>query len=178
MFKLSKNNTVKKEINGRVYKLRTWSAFTTGLEGFKLAKVFAPALAMGYDLHSVKSEEQKELEAIYPEIGDQIFTATGVVTQLTSQLTDEHFMDLSEKLFSGLSYLDEEGEAHAIDNADEYLESRPNDYIDIMVWSLKENLWDFFMKQDMFASKIGAVAQFLTKTMESLNSLNENNETE
>ena len=165
MFNLTSNRTSVKVVNDTKYKLRRWSAITSNFEGFKLGKAFAPAFAMAHDLKSFKSEDQVELEDIHQDIGDMVFVSTGVVTRLMEGLKDEHFLDLQSKLLSGLSYYDNDKEDWVDISEDPSLHFDTEDFegniMEIFIWSLKENLWDFFMKQGTFATKIVEVIKTL-----------------
>lgn len=170
MLKLSKQTPVKKTINGRTYKLKKWSTITTSLEGMKLAKVLAPSFTMVADMWMGKSEEQRELEAIHQEAGDNLFMLTGAITQLCAAIGDEHFLDLQDKLLSNLQIIVDD-EAVDIPEWSDHIDEYPQDWDQLLVWSIKENLWDFFMKQATFASKIETVVNVLkplTKEVENL----------
>lgn len=154
MLKFSKNDLVKTKVNGRTYKLKKWSTITTTLEGMKVAKVIAPSFSIIADLWTGKTEDQKVLEEINKEVHDNMYIFTGAVTQLCGAIEDEHFIDLSNKLLDGL-YIIEDDEAKKIDDWSEHFDTHPEDFEAVLMWSVKENLLDFFMKQPTFASKIG-----------------------
>ncbi|CAH9012548.1 conserved hypothetical protein [Vibrio phage 424E50-1] len=178
MLRLSKNKS-KKEINGTKFRITKWSVITTNLEGLKLAKVIAPSFTMVADMWMGKTAEQRELEAVHQEVGDIQFLLTGAMTQLCGALEDEHFMDLQDKLMSDLEYLDD-GEWIKIDDWVEYFdkeENQPN-MLDVMQWSIKENIWDFFMKQATFASKIEMVLKVLNPIKNQVKNLTESKESD
>ena len=160
MLKFSKNDLVKKTINGKTYKLRTWSTITTTLEGMKIAKVIAPSFSIIADLWSGKTEDQKVLEEINKEVSDNMYIFTGAVTQLCGAIDDEHFIDLSNKLLDGL-YIIVDDEAKKIDDWSEHFDKHPEDFEEVLMWSVKENLLDFFMKQPTFGSKIGKLLKVM-----------------
>ncbi len=172
MLRLSKTAPVKKTINGRTYKLKKWSTITTSLEGMKIAKVIAPSFSMMADLWMGKSVEQRELEAVHQEVSDNMYIMTGAVTQLCGAIDDDHFIELAGKLFSGLQIIVDD-EAKDIDDWSDHFDVYGEDFDQVLMWSIKENLWDFFMKQDMFASKIKMVTNVLTPMVTELENLAE-----
>lgn len=177
MLRISKTPAVKKTINGHAYKLKKWSVVTTSLEGLKLAKVIAPSFTMIADMWMGKSTEQRELESIHQEVQDIQFLLTGAMTQLCGALDDEHFMDLQHKLLANLQIIVDD-EAVDIEDWVEHFDNAEftQDMFEVMEWSIKENLWDFFMKQDMFVSKIGMLTKLLNPLKNQVESLTESKE--
>lgn len=164
--RLSKNS-VKTTINGRAYKMKKWNTFSTSLEGMKLAKVIAPSFAMISDMwmNKTKSEDktQEELDEMFQDQQESMYLLTGAVTQLCSQLEDDHFMDLVDKLLTPLQLVTDD-EAKPISAWEDHFDDFPEDYDQVLLWSIKVNLLDFFMKQATFASKIGMLTKVF-KTM-------------
>lgn len=173
MFNFSKVEPVKTIINGKTYKTKKWSTLTTSLEGMKIAKVLAPSFAIIADLWMNKTEDQKEMEKISKELEDMVPAITGAVTQLCASLEDEHFTDLVDKLLRGLQVVGEDNEAKDIGDIDVYFDENQEDFIDVLTWSIKVNLLDFFMKQATFASKIEMLKEILTTMTPDLEKLTE-----
>lgn len=167
--RLSKNK-VRNTVNDRTYKMSKWSTITTTLEGMKLAKVIAPSFAMVSDMWMGKDQNKDELDLILEDRDQNMYLLTGAVTQLCSSLEDEHFMSLVDKLLSGLEIIKDD-EAVKIEDWSEHFDEFPEDYDQIVMWSIKENLWDFFMKQDTFASKIKMVTKILTPMADQMQKL-------
>lgn len=174
MFRLSKQPAVKKTINGRTYKLKKWSTITTSLEGMKIAKVIAPSFTIMADMWMGKTPEQRELEKVHQEVEDNMYMMTGAMTQLSGAIEDEHFLDLVNKLLSGLQIIVDD-EAQEIEDWSDHFDNHVEDYDQVLFWSIKENLWDFFMKQDMFASKIKMVTNVLSPMLNEVSNLADKN---
>lgn len=154
MFVLSKSEPIRKVINGHTYKLTRWSPVTTNLEGFRLGMAVAPAFTMLADMYTA----QKKLQAEYGTTGameEENMIWTGAFSQLAGSLTPEMYIDLQDKLFKSVQVIIDE-EAKSIEDWSEHFDKDEykGDWAEVLYWSFKENLWDFFMKQGIVASKI------------------------
>ncbi|AUR89080.1 hypothetical protein NVP1121O_052 [Vibrio phage 1.121.O._10N.286.46.C4] len=173
LFRLSKQPPVIKEINGTKYKLVKWSSYSTTLEGMKIGKILAPTITMMGELLNSKTSFQGELEEIYTDPSDNVFAMTGAIHQLIAAIGDEHFMDLQDKLLSGLSVHDPEKDEYVVIDAwYEHLDNPAysSDWEELLVWSIKENLINFFMNQSTFQSAIGMFSKIANPLLEKLQS--------
>ena len=184
MFKLSKSKE-KFKVNNREYRISKWSTFTTVLEGKKLLLAVAPSLTAMADMKLGSVTSQESLTEII-EGGDIEFLLTGAVTQLSSNFTDEHFESLVAKLMTGLEYRQREdstfngegeevlgdfGDFTTIDDWSDHFDDYQEDFEQVLVQSIKVNLYNFFMKQPTVRTSIEKV---LTVVKPLANSLNKN----
>lgn len=156
------------QIGDHKYRITKWNVATTTVEGFKLIKLIAPALAMFADMKGSKSDLQKELDDVFFEQSESDYVWTGVVSQLLPHLEEEHFLDLQHKLFQGLEVKDEEkDEWITIDFWGDHFskEEFQPDWMEAFVFSFSENLVNFILKQRMLTSKIEMVSKSLKETM-------------
>jgi hypothetical protein len=149
MISLSKNKAkvlkMGDEESPRHYNMKKWSTVTTILEGKKLGLVIAQPFAMIMDLLQAKENESSLSELVE----ENNFVFTGAVTQLAGALTDDHFMELVDKLLTGLTH-----EGEPIEDWSAHFDEYPEDFEQVILWSLKENLYDFFMKSPTLRSKL------------------------
>lgn len=161
MISLSKNKAKVLKLgdseNPRHYNMKKWSTVTTILEGKKLGLVIAQPFAMIMDLLQAK-ESQSSLSEMVEE---NSFVFTGAVTQLAGALTDDHFMDLVDKLLTGLVH-----EGESIEDWSSHFDEYPEDFEQVVLWSLKENLYDFFMKMPTFRTKLEMLKEIVTPLAE------------
>ncbi|QXN60118.1 hypothetical protein KUA24_51 [Vibrio phage HNL01] len=158
----SKKNIVKKEINGKKYKMKRWATVTTVLEGTKLGKILLPSFSTIADVWMQRGTDDAAFDDFMRESQQVEWLLTSAATQLTTLLTDEHCEELYNKLLSGLSIMVDDEFVEVEDWSDHFdTEEFAEDFLDVLVWSIKENLYDFFMKQAMFRSKIEVLQNLL-----------------
>lgn len=142
-------------INDRKYKLRRWNVATTNREGIELIKVLAPSVAVVADSWLSNSNRSEIEELLGQE--DISYTLTSAATHLSTMLEPDHVSDLYDKLLSGLSIYDKEKEDWVeIHDWNEFFDDDvyEEDFMNILTWSVKENLYNFFTKQAMFQSTL------------------------
>lgn len=173
---LSKNSFIKKDINGRKYKIKKWSTLTTVLEGTKLGKVLLPSFTTIADVWQNNKRNEESLDVYLSDVANIEWLWTSAATQLTTLLTDEHCEDIYNKLLSGL-YIMIDDEFVEIDNWSEHFDNDlyTEDFLEVLIWSIQVNLYDFFMKQGIFRSKIEVLKKALNKFKENfqLSGINE-----
>lgn len=155
--KLSKNK-IKFKVNEREYRLKKWSTITTLLEGKKLVLAIGPSVTTVLDIQ-LNSKKEDTLESLIEEDGTD-FLLTTAVTALQTNLTDDHFISVFDKLLSGLEYRcrDEDGELGDFvkvgEEWSEHFDNYQEDFDIVTKESFKANLYDFFMKQATVRSSI------------------------
>ncbi len=154
----SKNEPEVKTINDRVYKLRKWNTSTTILTGKKLLLAIAPAFGAFADN---RKKPDLDIFSLEEDQGSMAFTAAAY--QLGEHITDELFMETLDKLLSGL-----ECDGKVIEDWDTHFDTYGEDLDIVLGWSLKENLWGFFMKSSMFRSKVGMIQTEAKQFLDSL----------
>ncbi len=140
----SRDNRAKKSIEDRTYVLKKWSVRSTMLEGKRIGLAIAPSLTTIADMKLAKSQD------VLSELDEQeqvSFILTAAITQLAGNFSDELFQETIDKLLSGISM-----DGDVIEDWSDHFDKYPEDFMEILVWSIKENVWDFFMKQRMFRS--------------------------
>jgi hypothetical protein len=150
----------------RLYKARKMGAFTVGLEGLKLARAIAPALGSGLDAMLEKQERNDQyLEPMSNTFGKML-------TMLTTHISDEHWMDLSDKLLGSLLLGDDK-----ID-VEDHFDKHNGDFLEVLLWLFNENFKDFFMQNATIRSLIDKSMALMTPKMNDMletfkNALNE-----
>ena len=157
-------------INDKKYRVKKWNPLTTTAEGFKLVKVATPFLTVIADLKMGKPSIEKELDEIYQEQFSNEFMMTQAFAQVRELLEEDHFLDLQEKLLKGLQVKDEAKDEWLDVNWVDHISNPENegDYLELLLYSGKANLFDFFMKQGMFSSLIETASPMIKKMKESL----------
>lgn len=162
MFKLSKNKEIIK-LNGREYRTNKWSTITTMLEGKKLILAIAPSFSTMADLKLSSHSKEPTLDELV-DGADTDFIFTAAISQLTSNFTDDHFVDLLEKLLSNFEVreTDEDGNVGdwvKIEDWSAHFDTYPEDFETLVIKSAKVNLYDFFMKQATVRSTLEKVTE-------------------
>lgn len=157
-------------INNHKYKLQKWNTKTVFEEGTELLKVVSPSLTMlaGDLIDGTKSADQELFEDV---LSSKKYALTEAFSVLNSTLTREHISTLVDKTLSGLSYYDSEEEEWV--KVDDYgdlfdQEEYEADFLDVLFWTLKENLYSFFIKQGMFNSKIRSLSKLVKSFVENM----------
>lgn len=128
--------------NERLYKARKMGAFTVGLEGLKLARALAPALGSGLDAMMEKQEREDQLmEPMSNTFGKML-------TMLTAHISDEHWIELTDKLLGSLMLGDDK-----ID-IEQHFDTYNGDFLEVLLWLFNENFKDFFMQNATIRSLI------------------------
>ena len=147
------------------YRVKNWHVKETTSEAFKLGKVITPMFTVMADLKLGKSDVQSELDEIYQEKFDNEFMFTQAFAQVRELLEEDHFVDLEHKLLSCIEMKDEQKDEWVSLDWGEHL-SNPKyrgDYLDLFIFSFKENLWAFMKAQHMFRSLTGNLSPLLSK---------------
>lgn len=168
-YMLSKRS-VTTTINNHKYKLQKWNTKTVFEEGTELLKVVSPSLTMlaGDLIDGTKSADQELFEDV---LSSKKYALTEAFSVLNSTLTREHISALVDKTLSGLSYYDsEEEEWVKVDDYSDLFdqEEYEADFLDVLFWTLKENLYSFFIKQGMFNSKIRSLSKLVKSFVENM----------
>lgn len=156
-------------INGTKYRVAKFNVITTSAEGFKLLSAVAPSLGVMADIKLGKSDIQKELDEIYTDTHSNEFVFTQAITHLQQHLTEEHFLELQDKLLKSLEMKDEQKDEWVKVDWIQHLSSEEyeSDYLELLIYAFRGNLLSFFMKQvgknSMFRSVIETVSPMLNK---------------
>jgi len=155
-------------INGTKYRVKKWNPITTTAEGFKLVKVVTPFLTVIADLKLGKSSIEKELDEIYQDQFSNEFMMTQAFAQVRELLEEEHFLDLQDKLLKGLQVKDEDKDEWVDVEWVQHISDpkHEQDYLELLIYSGKANLLDFFMKQGMFHSLTSTISPMIQKVKE------------
>lgn len=139
----------------RVYKGFKLNSLEVMKEGFKILKALMPSLGTGIDQLS----------------NDDGFSAPntfGAMFQLLNEnLTEEQFTVLVDKLLGSLICNSE-----TIEDWVEHFDKYPQDLIEVISWTGKENFHDFFMESTMLRSKLKSLVQLVDpKVVNTINDL-------
>lgn len=93
---------------------------------------------------------------------------------LSSELDEEHFADLQEKLLGKLMFNGKD-----LEHWGEHFDSHTEDYLDVLVWLIKENFYDFFTSSRMIQPFVKKMKESILPTLNEkmqnvLGSLNQN----
>lgn len=109
-------------------------ALTVGLEGLKLVRALAPAMGSGIDaMMEKKDREDMLLDPVNNTFGKML-------TMLTAHISDEHWVELSDKLLGSLMLGEDK-----ID-IEQHFDSYNGDFLEVLLWLFQENFKDFFMQ--------------------------------
>lgn len=141
-----------------VYKARPLSGLSVSAEGVKLLKVLTPSIGAGIDSLVGKDADIMQLDG-------NSYTLTTMFTMLSDNLTDEHFIDLQDKLLGSLIVDDK-----AIEDPDDHFsEGNIEDLMEVLMWLFKENFYNFFMGSSTLRTQIqslmGAMSPDLKGTL-------------
>ena len=134
-----------------VYKARPLSALSTSVEGMKLLKVLTPSLGAGIDSLVGKDSSVMQLDG-------NSYTLTTMFTMFSENLTDEHFIDIQDKLLGSLIVDDKE-----VENVDDHFsEGNIEDLMEVLMWLFKENFYSFFMGSALLRTRIASLMEAMS----------------
>lgn len=144
----------------RVYKGFKLNARQVMIEGYKMLKAVMPSLGTGID-------QMANADDINPA------NTFGAMFQLLNEnLTEEQFTGLVDKLLGSLLC-----NGDLIEDWVEHFDKYPQDLIEVIGHTGKENFYDFFMESTMIRSKIKGLVQLMEpKVLEKMQSLLNGNE--
>lgn len=137
----------------RLYKARKMSAFTVGLECLKITRAIAPMLGSGID--SMVEKQEREDQFLDPTNN----TFAKMLHIFTSRISDDHWIDLTEKLMGSLMIGDDKMDI------EKHFDQHQGDYFEVLLWLFTENFKDFFMQNAMIRSLIDRVMALLSPRM-------------
>jgi hypothetical protein len=143
----------------RLYKASKMSTYDIMKEGFKLLTVLAPAAGSGIDAVMEKQERDDN----YMEPMSNLFGK--ILNMLTSQVTPEHFDDLSRKLIGSLMI---KAEAMSMDDIEGHFDDHNGDYLAVLLWLFTENFKDFLWGNAMIRTLIEKVMALLSPKMKDI----------
>lgn len=142
---------IKKEDDSEIlYKAKPMSALSVSVEGMKLLKVLSPSLGAGIDSMVGKDTSMMQLDG-------NSYTLTTMFTMFSENLTDEHFIDLQDKLLGSLII-----DGKEVADVDAHFDDHMEDLIEVLTWLFKENFWDFIMRSAILRTKIASLMAVLS----------------
>lgn len=135
-----------------LYEAKKLNVTNTGKESFKILRCVLPSAGVGLD--NLFQEDNGMFEM--PRTLAEMFTL------LSDNLTEDHFEDLSGKLFGGLRINDKKVDI------DEHFETYPEHYIPVLIWLGEETFSPFLTRNSMFRSMKEKIKLNLAKVQETL----------
>lgn len=135
----------------RVYQTPKLAAYEINLEGMKIARAVLPSA--GSMIDSFVSNTDMEFSELPPQ------TFSGSLYFLSENLDEQNYTNLVDKLLGSLIV-----DGKEIEDWSDHFDEHPEDFLEILVWSGRENFESFFMGSTMLAplkSKITEVVQNL-----------------
>lgn len=145
--KYSKNKWVNKLVttkagDTREYRILKIGAMGVAKEGFKLISAIMPSIGTGFDAIQHKNGQDSD---IFDQ--EQSHTCGAMLQLLSENISDEHFIDLAEKLM-GRMYVN----GVEVKDLDDHFDEFNGDFLDILSWIFMENFRNFITESDMLAS--------------------------
>ncbi len=139
--KVVKTLEIKDVTDPRTYQINKLSSQEVAKESFKIIKIFLPSVGVGLD--ALKNSDEFDFMQV-----DR--TATTVIQLLADNLEDQHFAELQFKMLDTLRFNGQEIE----DWSEHFDDKYAKDYLEVLVWSFKENFYDFFMESTILSPTI------------------------
>ena len=143
--------SITKNIDGRRYELKKLGAKEVSIESFKIVKAVTPSIGVGFDSMQGNS------------IFDITSTTASALQFLSDNLTVEHYTELVDKLLGSLRVDDV-----SVGEWDEHFDEYPEDFLEIVFWSFKENFFSFFMNSTILKPWISKAKEMVLPQMKNL----------